>query len=141
MRRALGFADADFVVGRIGRVDPQKDFPTFIAAARMAAARQPSMRVLLVGEGTDEFELPTELQPVTQALGVRRDMPRLMRALDILVSSSAYGEGLPNVVAEAMASGVPVSSPTSVTAPCSSATTAWWCRHAIRRRWRAASKR
>jgi glycosyltransferase involved in cell wall biosynthesis len=107
MRRALGFADTDFVVGRIGRVDPQKDLPTFIAAARMAASRQPNMRVLLVGEETDEIELPAELQPITKALGVRRDMSRIMRALDILVSSSAYGEGLPNVVAEAMASGVP----------------------------------
>ena len=107
MRRALGFADTDVVVGRIGRVDPQKDLPTFIAAARMAAARHPNMRVLLVGEETDGIELPAQLQPITKALGVRRDMPRIMRALDILVSSSAYGEGLPNVVAEAMASGVP----------------------------------
>ncbi len=107
IRSALGFSATDFVVGRIGRIDPQKDWMTFIAAARMAATRQPAMRVLLVGEGTAELELPPELRCVTQALGVRRDMPRLMRSLDILVSSSAYGEGLPNVVAEAMASGVP----------------------------------
>ena len=107
VRQELGIADGEFVVGRIGRVDPQKDLPTFIAAAQMAAARHPEMRVLLVGEETDQLELPAQLRSVTQALGVRRDMSRLMRALDLLVSSSAYGEGLPNVVAEAMASGVP----------------------------------
>ena len=107
IRSALGFTATDFVVGRIGRIDPQKDFVTFIAAARVAAARQPAMRILLAGEGTAELELPPDLRCVTQALGVRRDMPRLMRSLDTLVSSSAYGEGLPNVVAEAMASAVP----------------------------------
>ncbi len=107
MRLELGFSEKDFVVGRIGRVDPQKDLPTFIAAATTAAARNPSMRVVLAGEDTDTLALPDSLRAVTMALGVRRDIPRIMRAIDILVSSSAYGEGLPNVVAEAMASGVP----------------------------------
>ena len=107
VRGELAITDGQFLVGRIGRVDPQKDLPTFIAAVQMAAAHQPRMRVLLVGEDTDRLVLPTQLRPITQALGVRRDMPRLMRGLDVLVSSSAYGEGLPNVVAEAMTSGVP----------------------------------
>ncbi|KAB2939023.1 MAG: glycosyltransferase [Hyphomicrobium sp.] len=107
VRCELGLAADDFLVGRIGRVDPQKDMPTFLAAAKMLAQRYPKLRVLLVGEGTEELELPPELKPVTLVLGVRHDMYRLMRALDLNVSSSAYGEGLPNVVAEAMASGVP----------------------------------
>ena len=105
-RASLGIADADFLVGRIGRADPQKDFATFLEATRTLATRTPSLRVVLVGHGTQELDIPSELRSRALVLGERRDVPRLMRALDVLVSSSAYGEGLPNVVGEAMASGV-----------------------------------
>jgi glycosyltransferase involved in cell wall biosynthesis len=40
-------------------------------------------------------------------LGERDDMPAIYNTLDILCSSSSYGEGLPNVVIEAMSCGVP----------------------------------
>jgi glycosyltransferase involved in cell wall biosynthesis len=107
MRRKLGLADTDFAVGRIGRVDPQKDYANFIAAMQQLVPRHPALRVVLVGAGTHKLELPAELRARTLTLGERKDIPHVMRALDALVSSSAYGEGLPNVIGEAMAAGVP----------------------------------
>jgi glycosyltransferase involved in cell wall biosynthesis len=102
VRNELGFDASTFAVGMIARLDPQKDHGTFLAAAKMVAARWPHVRFVLVGRNTNE--LPAFDQVLT--LGERRDIPRLLRGLDLVVLSSAYGEGSPNVLTEAMATGV-----------------------------------
>lgn len=100
MRAELGLRADDRVILFAGRTDPQKDFATLLAAVGMV----PSCRVICAGRGTES--LPDH--PALIRLGQRLDMPSIYRAADVLVSSSAYGEGFANVVAEAMASGVPV---------------------------------
>jgi glycosyltransferase involved in cell wall biosynthesis len=107
VRRELGLSESDFVVGIVARVDPQKDHESFLRAAASLAPKYPNARFLLVGAGTPELTVPDACKASTIALGLRRDVPRLMRALDLLVCSSAYGEGFPNVCGEAMATGVP----------------------------------
>ncbi|MBL9129865.1 MAG: glycosyltransferase, partial [Verrucomicrobiaceae bacterium] len=57
-----------------------------------------------VGAETDQLDVP----PFIQVLGERHDLPELTASLNIAVSSSAFGEGFPNVVGEAMACAVHV---------------------------------
>jgi glycosyltransferase involved in cell wall biosynthesis len=82
----------------VARVDAMKDHAGFLEAFRSVTGA----RAILVGEGTRQ--LATD-DPVV-ALGRRSDVPDLLAASDIVVSSSAFGEGLSNAIAEGMATGL-----------------------------------
>lgn len=103
VRAELGLAPDALLVGRFGRHSAMKDYPTFIAAAELVAKQMPNVHFTIAGTGTEEIRG----QPSLHVLGERLDLPRLTAALDVACSSSAFGEGFPNVVAEAMSCGVP----------------------------------
>lgn len=92
------------LIGRFGRNASMKDYPTFIAAAKLITQQRPDTQFIIVGAGTEELKVPANIQ----LLGERHDLPELTASLHIAVSSSAFGEGFPNVVGEAMACAVPV---------------------------------
>ncbi len=92
------------LIGRFGRNAAMKDYPTFIEAAKLIHAKHPEARFIIVGAETESLEAPAFIE----VLGEREDLPALTASLNIAVSSSAYGEGFPNVVGEAMACAVPV---------------------------------
>ena len=98
VRAELGIAPDAVVAIHVARVDAMKDHSTFLAAMQ----RVPQVTELLVGKGTDELPLPANIR----ALGLRSDVQRLYCAADIVVSSSAFGEGFSNVLAEGMAVGL-----------------------------------
>jgi len=93
-----------FYIGRFGRHAPMKDYPTFIEAAKLIHAKHPETRFIIVGAETESLDVPLFIT----VLGERHDLPELTASLNIAVSSSAFGEGFPNVVGEAMACAVPV---------------------------------
>jgi len=114
-RDSLDIAAGTALVGIVGRLDPMKDHRTFLEAAALMRREVADIRFIVVGSGASEQQ--RQLQELAAALHLERaiiwheardDVERVYNGLDVLVSSSAYGESFPNVVAEAMACGVPV---------------------------------
>jgi len=110
MRARLGIIDEP-LVGLVARVHPMKDHATFAAAAALIAKAFPRARFVLAGEDTDTLKIQTLLKAQgiftkTTCLGRVDHTEGLYPALDLFVLSSAWGEGWPNVVGEAMACGV-----------------------------------
>lgn len=114
LRRSCGVAGDDMLIGVVGRLDPMKDHETFFQALAALAPRRANLRALIVGEGSQGWRNRLRAHAAESGLsdrliwlGWRKDMTPVYCALDVLCLPSAYGEGFPNVVAEAMACGVP----------------------------------
>jgi len=113
-RADLGVDDNTIVIGMVARLHPQKDHETFIAAARILQRTNPDTVFLLAGTGLDSKNetLVRELKRAgvfdrTRLLGEISDTAELFPSLDVNTLSSAYGEGFPNALGEAMSCEVP----------------------------------
>lgn len=114
IRKDFGLPGDAPVVGLLARFDPMKDHATFCRAAGLLTRRVPEARFLLCGTGVTQVNrgllaLVREAGIAERAVlaGHRADAPAVLAALDLLCSSSAFGEGFPNTLGEAMACGVP----------------------------------
>ena len=112
LRKEWGAGPDEALIGVVARIDPIKDHPTFLRAAARLISRNPNARFVCVGSGSPDLE--RELRQLSETLGLedrvvwageRSDMAEVYNACD-LVCLPSFGEGFPNVVAEAMACGV-----------------------------------
>jgi glycosyltransferase involved in cell wall biosynthesis len=110
LRKELRVSESTILIGHISRLHPMKDHATLlrvidrVVGSLSDTGSKQEVLFLLIGHGvTSELSQ----NPAIRFLGERVDVPRIMSALDIVVSSSAWGEGFPNVIGEAMASEVP----------------------------------
>lgn len=106
VREALGVDGNTCVIAHVARADPQKDHGTLFDALERLASAVP-IHVMLIGSGTDMLRLPRSIRTKITRFGRTNEVSKLLRGADIAVSSSAYGEGLPNSLAEAMATAIP----------------------------------
>jgi glycosyltransferase involved in cell wall biosynthesis len=112
MRTELQLSDGEFVIGAVGRAEPQKRFDLLIQAVESLRVRKPEIRLVIVGDGSsraslDDYIRQHDLNGVCRLLGHRGDVQDVHHAFDLFVQSSTY-EGTPNAVLEAMALESPV---------------------------------
>lgn len=96
----------------VGRLEPQKAPEVLIDGVSPLLPLYPELHVLIVGAGSLESSVrdqvaARETGKRVHFAGRRRDVPEIMRACDCLVLVSRW-EGMPNVVLEAAAAGLPI---------------------------------
>ena len=101
-----------YVIGAAGRLSPEKGFEVLVRAAERVLREQPDTGFVLFGEGPERARLQKQINAAGLGqsfilAGFRADLDRFLPHFDLLVLPS-YTEGMPNVVLEAFAAGVPV---------------------------------
>lgn len=114
IRRELSLPEDTILIGMVSRYHPMKDHSNFLHAAGILVKKHAQVHFLLAGRFVDESNPEISalirqhrLSESSHLLGERMDMSRIMAGLDVVCSSSYFGESFPNVIGEAMASCVP----------------------------------
>jgi glycosyltransferase involved in cell wall biosynthesis len=112
LRQRLGFRSDDVVIGSVGRLVEQKDYPTQLRAFALAASRVPRLRMAIAGDGP----LRSMLEDTARELGIADrvrflgnwdDVPALLRSVDLFALASKF-EPFGVALLEAKAAGLPV---------------------------------
>ncbi len=112
-RALIGVDASTFLVAMVARFHPMKDHATFLQAISIAALQIPNLRAVCIGYGLkDRQDLRALMQrlrieEVCALLDERADLERVYPGVDVACLTSAWGEGFPNVLGEAMACALP----------------------------------
>lgn len=118
IRKAFNIEEK-LVIGHVGRFSEQKNHTFLIDVFAEILKANENAVLLLIGTGEKQQELLHKVQKLGIAekvifAGTRDDVPVLLSAMDLMVFPSLY-EGMPNVVIEAQAAGLPVVASDSIT--------------------------
>lgn len=110
-RARIGIAERVPVVGHVGSFREQKNHAFLVEVAKEIVQVKPNIVFLLVGAGPLRQAIEDRVRQAGMAasfrfLGDRRDVPQILAALDAFILPSHY-EGLPRVLLEAQAAGLP----------------------------------
>lgn len=110
-REELGIPKDSLVIRSVGRLNPQKDPENLLSAFSVVASRFPKAHLAYVGEGPLRGDLDGKVRALglgdrVHFLGLRNGTD-LMPSFDVFALASRY-EGMPYVLIEAAASGLPV---------------------------------
>lgn len=112
LRAEFGAGPAEYLVGTVACLKPQKAPEDFVAVAKQVCDAVPHARFVLIGDG----DLRPRIESLIEAKGLdtrlhlagwRRDIPTVMKIFDAFLLTSHW-EGLPRVLLEARAIGLPV---------------------------------
>jgi len=111
-RRRYGFRPEHVVIGSVGRLVEQKDYPTQLRALALAAAREPALHMAIAGDGPLRASLERTAADLGIAdrvrfLGHQEDVAAFLRSVDVFALSSIF-EPFGVAILEAQAAGLPV---------------------------------
>ena len=101
------------VLGNVGSLEPRKGQLVLLEAIVQMRETLPDVHLMLVGDGPDEEQLRARIEELSLSANVTvfpftREPMHVFERIDILVLSSLFKEGLPNVILEALSMGIPV---------------------------------
>lgn len=103
----------NFIIGHFARFDPQKNHQMIIELASSLKSESINFKLLLFGRGVNysnhfikNMLNKNELNNYVELFGEIKNVDRYYQQCDCVISTSIYGEGFPNVLAEAMNNGV-----------------------------------
>jgi glycosyltransferase involved in cell wall biosynthesis len=112
LRQWLGLRGDEILIGSVGRLVEQKDYPTLLQAFALAATLVPNLRLVIAGDGPlraslEQLVRNLEIADRVRFLGNWHDVPTLLRSTDVFALASKF-EPFGVALLEAKAAALPI---------------------------------